>query len=263
MRSRRAAAACGITSFIVVLVMLSPARFSPPTFRKVVVRDEPHSGVWEEQFEVGRLARRFEVRTRLRGEAENLRLDLERRDGHQVLGFMPIRKGAARFWCGRDVRGVYTVRVRETGVVGMYGIEIGIDAGMTPWQIFLIVLASLFVLTGVVSAWLGHRFRGEAGSGQAAAWRLAFLASGVALFVLFVYLLLHEGGHALASIAFDNFDIRRSDFFGLRGSPHSGVRGAGGLAGWQKAVQSIAGPLLPIVAGYILYALAKPDGGGT
>lgn len=250
MRSGWAAAACGIASFVVVLFLLSPGLFSRPCFRKVIVRDEPHSGVWEERFQVDRPARRFQVRTRLRGDAENLRLDLERRDGHQVLGFLPIRKGAARFSCGRDVRGVYTVRVRETGVVGMYSIEIGTAARVTTWQIFLIVLVSLFFLTGVVSAWLAYRDRGAPVSGRAAAWRLAFLAYVLALLVLFVYLLLHEGGHALASIAFNNFDIRRSDFFGLHGSPHSGVRGAGEIAGWQRAVQSIAGPLLPILAAY-------------
>ena len=250
-----AAVVCGVASGAAVLFMLRPGRVSHLRYRNVVVRDEPHSGVWEEQFEIDRTARRFVVRTGLRGAAEDLRLDLEKTNGgYQILGYWPIPEGVARFLCGRDVRGLYTVRVREAGVVGTYSVEIGVDAGVTPWQMFLIVLTSLFALTGVVSAWLGHRFRGEAGSGQAAAWRLAFLASGVALFVLFVYLLLHEGGHALASIAFDNFDISRSDFFGLRGSPHSGVRGAGGLAGWQKAVQSIAGPLLPIVTGYILYA---------
>jgi len=75
----------------------------------------------------------------------------------------------------------------------------------------------------------------------------------VVLLVIFTYLLLHEGGHALASICFGNFDWSRSDFLGLAGSPHSGIRLDVELEPWQKAVQSIAGPLLPVLAGWVLF----------
>jgi hypothetical protein len=75
-------------------------------------------------------------------------------------------------------------------------------------------------------------------------------------FVLaFVYLLFHEGGHALAQIAFGRFDLARSDFWGIHGHPHSGGKMGASLQPWQQTLISCAGPMLPVFAGFGLFVL--------
>ncbi len=73
--------------------------------------------------------------------------------------------------------------------------------------------------------------------------------------VIFIYLLFHEGGHALAEIYFGRFDLVRSDFWGIHGHPHSGGMMGPGLEPWQQTVISCAGPMLPTIAGFALFIL--------
>ena len=53
----------------------------------------------------------------------------------------------------------------------------------------------------------------------------------------------HEGGHALAQIAFGHFDLARSDFWGIHGHPHSGGGMGPQLKSWQRLLISCAGPM--------------------
>ena len=264
MRWRRFwAAVCGIMTFLIVLFVLQPARMPDPFFRKVVARGStPHSGTWERNFEVENAIPRFRVQTNLRGSAADLRIDLERENGFQFLHGWPIKKGLSRFSCGKDVAaGFYTIRVREDNVTGKYSIEIGGRAGITRWQKFLMLLVSIFALSGALNLWRRHRSRVGRPIPALAGSRSVFLATGIALFVVLFYLLLHEGGHALAAISFGSFDLSRSDFFGLYGNPHCGFNPKVQLANWQKAIRFIAGPLLPTLVGYILFAFWRTKWG--
>lgn len=254
-RKRLLIAASGMVCFVVVGFLLRPSRMPNPLFRKVVARNgSPYSGTWEETFEVEDPIPRFRVQTNLQGHAADLRIDLERRDGLQFLHGFPIERGFTCFSCGNGARGVYTIRVREDHVTGKYSIEIGGRAGVTRWQKLLVLLVALFAVSGILYFRQRRRIRVGRSAPALAGSRFAFLAIGLGLFVLFFYLLLHEGGHALAAIAFGSFDLSRSDFIGLYGNPHSGVNPEVALADWQKAIQSIAGPLLPILVGYVLIA---------
>lgn len=77
----------------------------------------------------------------------------------------------------------------------------------------------------------------------------------LAAMVSALYLLTHEGGHALAEIAFGRFDWGRSDFFGLYGRPHSGGTLGPALHPWQRAMISGSGPFLPTVVGLFLFVV--------
>ena len=247
--------ACGIVCFLMTTLLMGPSRMSDPVFHKIVARNgDPYTGAWEQDFEVKTAISQFRVQTRLEGHAARLRIDLEGKTGDQLLHEWPIRRGFTSFSCGKDVHGVYTLRVREDGVTGRYSIEIGERAGSTRWQKSLVLFVSLLAVSGIVTSWQRYRSRVGRPAPALVASRALFLAIGLGLFLLFFYLLLHEGGHALASIVFGNFDLHRSDFFGIFGNPHSGINPAVRLAPWQSAIQSIAGPLLPIVIGYVLFA---------
>ncbi len=73
--------------------------------------------------------------------------------------------------------------------------------------------------------------------------------------LILVYLLFHEGGHALAEAYFGRFDLARTDFWGIHGHPHSGGMIGPGLEPWKQRVTSCAGPTLPTLAGFSLFLL--------
>ena len=83
----------------------------------------------------------------------------------------------------------------------------------------------------------------------------AFQSLLLGLALIFVYLLFHEGGHALAEIRFGRFDLSRSDFWGIHGHPHSGGAMGPPLKPWHQPVISCAGPMLPTLAGFGLFVL--------
>lgn len=238
-----------------------------PLFSKVVSRgDAPYSGTWAEDFEVRTPTRQFVVHTQMRGQAADLRLDLREKNGPGIVRGAPIPSGSGAFSCARvandTFQGTFTIRVREQQVTGKYSIEISPqETGITPWQWFLFLFISLFVLTGAFTAWQYRRIRHGLPTPALLACRLAFLTIGMGLFVLFLYLLLHEGGHALAALSFGSFDLHGSDFFGLRGSPHSGVNPNVLLTPWQRAIHSIAGPLLPVFTAYLLFGFGRSKRG--
>ena len=250
-------AGIGLTCFLVAFLYIKPSRMTDPLFRKDVIHeDTPHSGNWEEQFKLTTPIPKFQVQTYVEQDDADLRMDLADGQGYDFLRGLPIKKGYTRFSCGRNVpAGVYTIRVHEANVKGKYRIEIGSKGGVTRWQKFLVLIVVLLVGSAVLyfRQWT-KKHKGQAGRGFVAS-RIFFLSVSLAVFVLFLYLLLHEGGHALVSICFGNFDLSRSDFFGLFGGPHSGVRSDVQLMPWQTAIQSFAGPFLPTLTGYIFFWL--------
>ncbi|HNX34042.1 MAG TPA: hypothetical protein PKM57_05405 [Kiritimatiellia bacterium] len=240
---------------LLTLMLLRPSGMSGPVFQRTVDRRAGSAtGAWEADFEIRDALPRLCVQTRFEKKAGRLHLDCVDKNGAPLFSNFLITPGVKSFSCGSNVQGTYTLRVREDGVSGWYRIEAASRAGVTRWQKSMAFLLSLLALSAGVEAWqVRRRRRGLAAPAYVSA-RIARLFLGLGLFILFVYLLLHEGGHALASMAFGSFDLQRSDFFGLSGSPHSGIKPWVKLPAWQGAVQSAAGPLLPILTGYALFA---------
>ena len=155
--------------------------------------------------------------------------------------------------------GRYGLRVVENQALGRYAVEVlpARPKGLGMSRFFALVGACLLVIGGlsVRSRLLARRGRAQPQSimlKRAAQWAVAGLAVG------FAYVLAHEGGHALAMVAFGvGVDIRHSDFLGLRGQP--GVMGGSTprdlLAAWQNATISVAGPALPDILAYVLFGL--------
>lgn len=244
--------------FLALAIYLCYFHISPvphPFFHRTVNRGStPFSGTWQQTFEVAQPQPRFNVRIYSKGSTPQLSIDLESKTGIQLLRNFRIRTKHVRFSCGKDLpAGPYTIRVREENVTGKYTIDISAKAAFSSWQKFLVLLCFLFVVSGVLYTWQKHRSHTGKPAPALATVHILFLSSSLVAFALFFYLLLHEGGHALASIWFGNFDLSRSDFFGLHGAPHSGVKPGIQLEDWQKAVQSITGPILPTLVGYVLF----------
>ena len=250
-----------LTCALVAFLYIKPSRMSNPVLRKEVVHaDTSFSGQWEEQFEVKDPMPKFQVQTYVEQKNADLIMDLTDGQGFDFLRGLPIKKGYTSFSCGRNIQpGTYTVRIHEANVKGKYIIEIGSKGGVTRWQKFLGLISFLLIVSSVLyfRQWT-RKNKDQAGRGYVA-FRIFFLSVSLAAFAMFLYLLLHEGGHALASICFGNYDFSRSDFFGLFGSPHSGVRSDIQLMPWQTAIQSFAGPFLPSLAGYILFLLWRTN----
>ncbi len=121
--------------------------------------------------------------------------------------------------------------------------------GLTGWQWLSRAGVALLILSAIALRWATRR--GSDRQRRVAARVLRHLATVAFLIVL--YLLLHEGAHAIASAAFGRFSLERSDFWGLGGSPHSGIRPDVQLLPWQYAVESIAGPLMPIMVACLVF----------
>jgi hypothetical protein len=158
------------------------------------------------------------------------------------------------FGLGRDIQpGTYTVTLgQESNGKGATLVIAGQQpAFLTGWQ----VLSRTYVGFLAVSAVLVMLFRKATSAKKYAASAAAFHALLLGLIVVFLYLLFHEGGHALAQLAFGHFDLARSDFWGIHGHPHSGGAMGPPLAPWQQVLISCAGPLLPTFVGFALFLL--------
>jgi len=155
--------------------------------------------------------------------------------------------------------GRYGLCVVENQALGRYTVEVLPSRPRdTMMPRFIALVGALLLVIGGLSArsWLRAR-RGHAQPQsimlkRAAQWAVAGLAVGSA------YVLAHEGGHALAMVAFGlGVDFSRSDFLGLHGQP--GVMGGSTprdlLAPWQNATISMAGAALPTILAYVLFGL--------
>jgi hypothetical protein len=161
---------------------------------------------------------------------------------------------ASSFGLGRRIQpGTYTVTLRQE-VKGKGGAAV--IAGEQPvyvtgWQIWSRTYVGLLVLSGIsVMLWR------KSGNPRASACTIAaFHSLLLGLVLIFVYLLFHEGGHALAEITFGRFDLARSDFWGIHGHPHSGGTVGPALEPWQQTIISCAGAMLPTFAEFGLFVL--------
>ncbi len=158
------------------------------------------------------------------------------------------------FGLGRNIQpGTYTVTLRQEieGKGGRAIIAAEQPVYLSGWQIWSRAYVGLLALAGI-SAML---WRGGAHSRVRALSVTSFHALLLGLVLILVYLLFHEGGHALAEITFGRFDLARSDFWGIHGHPHSGGAMGPPLKPWHQPVISCAGPMLPTLVGFGCFVL--------
>lgn len=164
------------------------------------------------------------------------------------------RTAEPRFGLGVSVpAGTYEVTLeRQTGSGTVLVVIAGWKPGfITGWQIFSHIMLALVAASGL---WAFIARRSSSGRHRAAsAW--VFELGLLAVAAVALYLLMHEGGHALAEIAFGRFDWTRSDFFGIHGHPHSGGAMGPPLQPWQYATISGAGPFFPTLMGLLLFVM--------
>jgi hypothetical protein len=118
---------------------------------------------------------------------------------------------AHSFGLGRDIQpGKYSVTLRQEteGKGGGAIIAAERPVYMTGWQIWSRTYVGLLALSAICSmVW-----RRGVNARVPALGVTAFHSLLLGLVLIFVYLLFHEGGHALAQITFGRFDLARSDF---------------------------------------------------
>lgn len=201
-------------------------------------------------FTTAELVARFHVGVHPRASGDRLRLSIT---GPDMVFFRGPVTRSMRFTCGREIPpGSYTVALQQE--VGNRGGRVVIaqnPVGITGWQIWSRALVGLVILSGLW-AWRTRR----SGSGkQRAASAYVFQMLLLALILISLYLLLHEGGHALAALSTGRFDASRSDFWGIHGNPHSGLDAGVPVEPWQRALESFGGPALPTLVGWVLFLL--------
>lgn len=225
--------------------------------RRVTPDPAPSSEYWEAGFELDKSAARMHVAVTPKAAAPHLILGLDKGPDLWLLYEHCVNPKLASFYCGRDLPpGIYAVRVREDAVTTPYRVTISVERDVTPWQGLVAALGIGLALTGAAAAWRARRSGPHPSlEGFAFAW-LALTAG-----VLFLYLLCHEGAHAAPAIAFGVWDFTASDFWGLRGMPHSSLRPDAALADWQRAVIALSGPVFPVLAGLVLTVWSRGDWG--
>jgi hypothetical protein len=167
---------------------------------------------------------------------------------------------AGSFGLGKQVPpGNYSVTLRQEPK-GKGGTVVVADAApvfTSGWQIWSRTYVGLLALSAICAVLLRKAEHSRTRASSLAAFHSLLLGFAG----MFAYLLFHEGGHALAQIAFGHFDLARSDFWGIHGHPHSGGSMGSQLEPWQQTVISCAGPMLPTLVGFGLFLLwSLPSG---
>jgi hypothetical protein len=215
-----------------------------------VLETKPGPGRWTAEFQTESPTRGFHVLVRPNEPGQRVRLRLS--GGLAASADLAPGRGTTRFtWgAGEIPPGVFTLTVEQDA--GSGGALVAIadrDLGVTGWQVLSRGVVLLAAIAGALT-WLTRRRPDSGLHGRSAH---AFRALALGLACILTYLLLHEGGHALAAAAFGRFDLSRSDFFGLHGAPHSGIDSSVHVQSWQRAIESFAGPAFPTLVGMALF----------
>lgn len=191
---------------------------------------------------------RFHVGVKPGARDEQLTLSI---NGGEMSYFKGVISKDFRFCCGLDVPpGDFTVALRQQSGSRGGMVVIGENTvGITGNQVFMWSMLGLFSLSAVYA--LAGRRSGNPRRRIGSAF--IFQKFLLAVLLLFLYLLFHEGGHALAAAVFGRFDWAGSDFFGLHGSPHVSLTSYKVEIPWQRATISLAGPMLPTLVGWLLF----------
>jgi hypothetical protein len=195
-----------------------------------------------------------QLRFGLRMRAEEERLSVTVTDGDKLICRATLVK-TTHFGGGRDIpAGTYTAILRqESGSQGGYiVISDRLDAsGYTGWQVLSRAFVTLVFLAGI---WALLARNSPSGRHRALS-RQIFHTLLLPTAAIFMYLLFHEGGHAIGQLAFGRFDLARSDFWGIHGHPHSGGKSGPSLAPWKQAVITGGGPMFPTFTGWVLFLI--------
>jgi hypothetical protein len=201
-------------------------------------------------FTTSRTVERFCVSVRPEARRESLLVEISGRQG--ILARVSAVQSIG-FQCGSQIPpGNYTATLsQEAGTHGGLVViaETEPPTGITAWQIWSWALLGALLLSGVWALLA----RKSADTRQCAMSAYTFQMLLLCFLMIFLYLFLHEGGHALGEIAFGRHDFARSDFWGIHGSPHSAGKGGLALTPWKQAVISGGGPLTPVLTGWILF----------
>ena len=158
-------------------------------------------------------------------------------------------RGNASFGFGHDIApGTYTLTADRVAGLQVYVADRRL--GMDGWQILLRLYLLLVALVAAFALWTQ---RPAASARSRLIARAILLRIGTAVALIFAYLLLHEGGHGGVAFLFGKFDASHSDFFGLHGTPHSGLKWGVNIAPWQRAAISFAGPVTPMITGWLIF----------
>jgi hypothetical protein len=184
------------------------------------------------------------------GGKDRIRLTLASQDTDYFIGTIPGRQS---FTCGRNTPpGRFIVMLeRQAGHRGARVVVSGKPSAITGWQ----VLISFFVLGVIGSGIWAEIARKSSNAKHRKTSVYLFTYFLLVVTMLFLYLLFHEGGHALASAMFGRYDFAGSDFWGIRGNPHSGVKISVPLKPWQRSIGAFGGPALPTLVGWLLFGL--------
>lgn len=204
------------------------------------------------EFSTTRSIPMFHVGLRVSGPPAPISITISGESG--LVANVAFEKAAPFFGLGNQVPpGDYTVTLHQGS--GGQGVSLVMASEKsvftTGWQIWYRTYLALFFLSGV---WVVVT-RGSAHWKRRAVSIYIFRILLLGFTLIFLYLLFHEGGHALAQIYFGRFDLAESDFWGIHGHPHSGGTGAQGLEPWQQVLISCAGPMFPTLVGFALFIL--------
>jgi hypothetical protein len=214
-----------------------------------VLETDEGAGRWSAQFRIEEPIEQLHVAVRPKGWGGAVLISLASSDYTCLDRFR--QRGKACFTCGGEVPpGTFTLTVeQEAGHGGAVVAVAERPFGWTGWQILSLGLLCAAAISGALS-WFTRR---RPDTRLYAVSTHAFRALAIAIVCIAAYLLLHEGGHALAAAAFGRFDLSRSDFLGIHGTPHSGLNWEVPVRPWQRAIESFAGPALPTLVGMALF----------
>jgi len=215
-----------------------------------VLKLQPGASDTSASFTTSQPVRHFRVGLRPGARRERLSISI---NGSKGL-ICRVNTDATRFSCGLDIpAGTYTATLKQE--VGSHGGMVVISdkerLGITGWQILsrswlgLLMASGLWALFGRRSGNLRRRIVSVS--------LFQHLLLGFVL--MFLYLLFHEGGHSLTELCFGRYDFAASDFWGIRGTPHSGGTSGPALEPWQQALISGGGPVRPTLAGWALFVV--------
>lgn len=248
--------AMGLLVILLCLVFL----LVPSSFPQIVVEQEVFAadaaspGAWEADFELETTSPRLRVSVKADAGPVELLLDLTGPPGVYLLVDFPVHAEDYRFWCGRDLpAGRYTLRVREQRVTGAYRLEVARPPRVSFHLRTMILLGFMALLSAFL--WLRSVKTRQTGIRKSGTMHWVFAFGGSGICALLVYLVFHEGGHALVALLLGTLDLGHSDPFGLSGRPHISYREGMVLTDWQVLVRAAAGPLLPTFVGFISFAL--------
>jgi hypothetical protein len=202
-------------------------------------------------FTTSQTIEKFHVRACPEAKRERLSLSF---DANNIFQFTGTIAEPQEFGVGRMIPpGTYAVTLRqETGKHG--GIVVILDKAtpstdMTGWQVISRAYLGLLVISGI---W-AFANRKSSNQRRRLSSALAFQYVFLGFFVMFFFLLCHEGGHALAEIGFGRYDFAESDFWGIHGHPHSGGKAGPTLEPWQQGLITGGAVIAPTLAAWALF----------